>query len=787
MKKIFTAIALTTVIFLSLSINQAQSQNASIRGFVYEKKTGEPIIFTNVYLFKTNYGAATDVNGFFAITKIPPGDYTLMVTYLGYDTLKMEVSLKPNDLMSQNLFLNKSSVMLEAVSISGEREAARTETRTSIVKVTPMDIKQIPSVGGQPDIAQYLQILPGVVFTGDQGGQLYIRGGSPIQNKVMLDGMVIYNPFHSIGLFSVFDTDILRNADIYTGGFNADHGGRISSVMDITTRDGNKKRFSGKLGASTFGAKAMIEGPIKKQGPDGGGSSSFVLSVKNSYLEQSSKVFYEYVNEDGLPFNFLDIYGKVSINAANGSKVNFFGFNFSDQVSYKDISNYSWDAVGGGANFVVIPGNSPVLMEGIAAYSSYEMRLEEDFTSPRTSSINGFNVGLNFTYFMGKDELKYGLEFLGFKTNFEFSNDVGQKIQQEENTTEIAAYVKYKLTTGKFLIEPGFRVQWYASLANVSLEPRFAMKYNATDNTRIKFAGGFYSQNLISARSDRDVVNLFYGFLSGPDNLPEEFDGKEVTDKLQKSQHLIIGVEHDLTRHLTINLEAYYKYFPQLTNLNRNKIYDEGTAPPNTPDSEMKDFIIEKGNAEGIDLSVKFDKNRLYIWAAYSYAFVNRYDGENWYHPHYDRRHNLNLLGSYTMGERMEWEVSVRWNFGTGFPFTQTQGYFEKITFDEGINSDYLTQNGQLGIEYAELNEGRLPTYHRLDFNLKRKFYLSENSILEADLSITNVYDRENVFYVNRVTNNVVYQLPVMPKKNLPRGRWKVLFFRLNLGDEQSN
>jgi hypothetical protein len=766
MKKIFTASIIFVTLFV-LALGPVHSQNATIRGFVYEKQNGEPIIFTNVYLSKTSYGAATDVNGYFAITQIPPGKYTLLVTYLGYDTLKMEVNLKTNDLLTQNLFLTKNSVLLGEVKISAEREVSKTETRTSIVKVTPLDIKQIPSVGGQPDIAQYLQILPGVIFTGDQGGQLYIRGGSPIQNKVLLDGMVIYNPFHSIGLFSVFDTDIIRNADIFTGGFNAEHGGRISSVMDITTRDGNKKRLSGKIGASTFGAKALIEGPIKRQPEKGGSSSSYILSIKNSYLEQSSKALYKYVDEDGLPFNFLDLYGKISINGENGSKVNLFGFKYTDKVNYKDISDYHWDANGLGANFLVIPGRSPVLMEGILAYSNYKMSLEEDFADPRTSSINGFNAGLNFTYFMGKNELKYGLELLGFKTDFQFKNDVGQKIQQEENTTEIAAHVKYKLTLGKFLFEPGFRLQWYASLSNISPEPRFAMKYNASDNTRIKLATGVYSQNLISARSDKDVVNLFYGFLSGPDNLPEEFDGKTVKDKLQKAQHLIVGIEQDISRNLTINLEVYYKNFSQLTNLNRNKIYDEDNAPAGTPDSQKKDFIIEKGYADGVDVSLKYDFNRLYLWGAYSFAFVERYDGFIWYYPHYDRRHNMNLLASYTLGEKMQWEVSVRWNFGTGFPFTETQGYFEKVRFDGGINSNYLTENGLLGIQYADLNKGRLPTYHRMDFNVKKKFFISENSILEADLSVTNLYDRDNVFYVNRVTNSVVYQLPFMPSFGL--------------------
>lgn len=767
MKNYYVTLLLSVTLLTLTTFNTVHAQDASIRGFIYEKKTGEPVIFTNVYLYKTSYGAASDVNGYFAITKIPPGDYTLMVTYLGYDTLRMDVSLKAGQVVTENLYLTQSSVMLGTVSVSAEREAARSETQTSIVKVTPLEIKQIPTVGGQADIAQYLQVLPGVIFTGDQGGQLYIRGGSPIQNKVLLDGMVIYNPFHSIGLFSVFETDIIRNADIFTGGFNADHGGRISSVMDITTRDGNKKRMAGKVGASTFGANLLLEGPLKKQSDDGGGSSSFIFSAKNSYLEQSSKVFYDYVNKDGLPFNFLDLYGKVSINGSNGSKVNLFGFNFTDRVNYKEISNYNWDAYGAGANFVVIPGDSPVLMEGVLAYSSYNMELDEEDQAPRTSAINGFNAGLNFTYFMGKDELKYGLELDGFKTDFEFFNETGSRINQQQNTTEIALYGRYKLTAGKFLIEPGLRLQWYVSLSEVSLEPRFAMKYNATDATRFKLAAGLYSQNLISARSDRDVVNLFYGFLSGPDNLPEEFDGKEVTSKLQKSQHLVIGVEQDITRSFTANLEGYYKYFPQLTNLNRYKIYNENDAPPGTPDIEKKDFIIEKGRAYGIDLSLKYNKNGFYFWGAYSFAFVERYDGEIWYYPHYDRRHNLNILGSYSFGDLNQWEVSLRWNFGSGFPFTQTQGYFEKLHFPGGLNSNFITENGTMGIQYAELNKGRLPTYHRLDFNVKRLFFISENTKLQADFSVTNVYDRDNVFYVNRISGDIVRQLPIMPSLGL--------------------
>ncbi|HPE57135.1 MAG TPA: TonB-dependent receptor [Bacteroidales bacterium] len=747
-------------------------QNGTIRGFVYEKETGEPVIFTNVYLRGTTYGSATDVNGYFAISQIPPGKYILTVTFLGFDTLQESVTVNPNEIISKKLFLEKGSYNLEEVEISAEREEARTETRTSVVKITPKQIKQIPSLGGTPDLAQYLQVLPGVVFTGDQGGQLYIRGGSPIQNKVLLDGMIVYNPFHSIGLFSVFDTDIIRNADIYTGGFGAEYGGRISSVMDITTRDGNKTRMAGKVGASTFGANMMIEGPIKKLKEGGSGSSSFILSAKNSYLEQSSKIFYDYVDTAGLPFNYTDIYGKISLLGDNGSKINFFGFNFNDQVNnYKALSDYKWESYGGGANFLIIPGQSPVLMEGHLAYSQYKISLDEENNLPRESSINGFNMGFDFTYFIGKDEIKYGFEILGFKTDYIFYNSIGIEISQEENTTEIGGYVKYKKTIHKFLLEPSFRLHYYASLGNMSLEPRLAMKYNVADDFRIKFAGGFYSQNLISARSDRDVVNLFYGFLSGPDNLPEEYNGEPITHKLQKAEHAILGFEYDLSSHVTMNLEGYYKNFSQLTNINRNKLLDENDYP-NEPDLITKDFIIERGYATGVDMTMKYETHRLYLWFVYSLGYVVReYEDITGsvvsYNPHYDRRHNVNLVGTYMLGDKRDWELNARWNFGSGFPFTLTQGYYGLITFQNGIYTDYTTDNEELGILYGDLNTGRLPYYHRLDIGLKKTFVLGYNTKLEANVSITNVYNRENIFYTDRITGDKIYQLPIMPSAGL--------------------
>ena len=769
MKKIYLSTIIISLIILATTSFAQKENNASVRGFVYEAESGEPAMFCNAFLEGTTFGASTDINGYFLISKVPPGNYNLIITYLGFDSVKMAVSLKNNEILTQNYHLNKSSVRLETVEINAERQSARTQTKTSVVSLTPKNIKKIPSIGGQADIAQYLQVIPGVIFTGDQGGQFYIRGGSPIQNKVILDGMTIYNPFHSIGLFSVFETDLIRNANVYTGGYNANYGGRISSIMDITYKDGNKHRIAGAVGASTFGARLLLEGPIIKPSKENGTSLTFTLSAKNSYLAQSSTVLYKYIDKDGLPFNYTDLYGKLTLNSANGSKISLFGFNFNDNViQYQDISDFGWNSWGAGGNFVVIPGKSPVLIEGLFAYSEYQTRINSSALTPRSSFIGGFNGKIDFTYFFGKNEMKYGVELQGYKTDYSFQGLNAISISEVENSTQIGAYIKYKTTVGKFIIEPGFRVEWYASLSEVSPEPRLSIKYNVTDRFRLKFAGGMYSQNFVAASSDRDVVNLFYGFLTSPSSIPSTFNGKDVVSKLQKSDHLILGAEFDVGKHLNLNLEGYYKYFPQLTNINRQKIYNEGSAPPGATDLETKDFMLEKGEAYGVDFLAKYDYRNFYVWFVYSLGFVNRQFEDNngdmiTYTPHFDRRHNVNFVAAYTLGSKKQYEISARWNLGTGFPFTQVQGFYEHLTMPGGVNTNYPTENGQLGLIYGELYGGRLPVYHRLDLDFKRTFFFSENSKLVLSLSITNVYNRKNIFYVDLVSGKVVYQLPFMP------------------------
>ncbi|MCE7922876.1 MAG: TonB-dependent receptor [Haliscomenobacteraceae bacterium CHB4] len=743
------------IILLNASLSAQKIEKGTVRGNIYDKGTAQAVGFATVRIEGASLGTISDINGFFSISDVPVGQYKLMVSLTGYDTWSGDITVKRNEILFQNIYIAESGQQLEEITISGKKEQARADVQISKLQVTPKQIRSLPSAGGQADIAQYLTVLPGVIFTGDQGGQLYIRGGSPVQNRILLDGMTIYNPFHSIGFFSVFETELIRNVDVLTGGFNADYGGRISAIVDVKTREGNRKRLSGLASVSPYQARAIIEGPIVPLKEEGGSSISFVLTGKQALINQFDDKLYSYVNDSvGIPFDYRDFYGKLSLLTGNGSKLNFFGFSYDDGVDYP-ITDFEWQSGGGGMDFTLVPTNSSTIINGTFTYSKYDSRIEESDRKPRTSGISGYYAGLNFTNFGRNNELEYGLELTGFQTDFEFTNFRNLTIDQDQNTTEISGYLRWKRKIGPLVIEPGFRLQYYQSLNDVSPEPRLGLKYNITDNLRFKAAGGLYSQNLLSTINERDIVNLFVGFLSGPEEaLYKPGSTTERADsRLQKSIHGVAGFEVDVTKNFDLNIEGYYKRFNQLIGLNRNKL--ELTDP---------NYIIETGDAYGLDLSMKIEWKRAYIWGAYSLGFVTRNDGEQEYPPVFDRRHNLNIVTTYQMGKKNEWELGARWNFGSGFPFTLTQGFYTSFGFEEGVGTDVLTGNPDLGIVYAdERNGGRLPYYHRLDVSVKRTFRFSKYSHLEITASCTNTYDRNNIFYFDRVRYSRVDQLPIIP------------------------
>jgi hypothetical protein len=310
------------------------------------------------------------------------------------------------------------------------------------------------------------------------------------------------------------------------------------------------------------------------------------------------------------------------------------------------------------------------------------------------------------------------------------------------------------------VIEPSIRFHYFTK-HNVVAEPRLRAKLNFK-RVSLQFATGIYNQNLMAAMSDRDVVQLFQGFIAAPRqgmaNRP--VDGTY----LQRATHLLGGVEVQPARGVKVTGEVWLKNFLQVTNINRNRLFPE-----------EDNFVAEKGRAYGADLIVTYDRNHLYLYGTYGYAINLRNDGVQEYAPIWDRRHNANIVANYRLGELRgmttrqlrdyRWEFGIRWNLGSGFPFTQTQGFYGNLNFNvQGSQTDYVSQNPSLGILLSnDYNGGRLPDYHRLDVMFKRRFLFGERSLLEVNLTAINSYNRANIFYYDRVRNTRVDQLPIIP------------------------
>jgi hypothetical protein len=767
------SVSLLAAFILLFSFVASAQNNGTVKGFVYDKKSGEPIINANITVVDAKTGVQSDVNGYFSLT-LPSGSYTILATNIGYDSSIMTINLLPGSVLTKKITLGRADVELKGVEVSGRKTERITRINTGVSNITPKELKLLPSAGGEPDLAQYLQVIPGVVFTGDQGGQLYIRGGSTAQTGIYLDGVTIYNPFHSIGLFSVFETEAIRSVDVHTGGFPAQYGNRTSAIVDVHTKDGNKNNLAGLVSVSPIMSRILLEGPIAKSKKDDGSSITFLVTGKTSYLNQTSKTLYSSLGpefKNGLPYSFTDLYSKVTFNGGNGSKLNLFGFNFNDNASLVDAAtnqnqgNFHWVESGGGVTFVVSPGSSAALLDGKFAYSNYDMTLNPAGgyvdTLPRNSSIGGFEAAINFTYFLPNySQLKYGVEVSGLNTSLSYYSALGISTALDRQSTMAGLYFMYRKNfSSRFILEPSVRLQYYSELNKLSPEPRLGIKYNITDAVRFKAAAGVYSQNIIGTKSDQDIVNLFTGFMLTPDRQIRDADSNLVKSNLQTAYHLITGFEVDINK-VELNVEPWVKYFGQVDELNRNKLY-----------ASQADFIAATGLAYGVDLSGKYSYDRVYLWAAVgtqnvTYTSIDAKGKKQTYPTPFDTRFNANIVASYTAGCKKDWDLSVRWNVHSPFPFTQTQGFYQNPVVN--LTNNIVQQNGSVGVRYAdEINGGRLSWYYRMDISVRKRFVLTKKSNLDAIFAVTNVTDRQNIFYVNRVTNQKIYQLPLFPALNL--------------------
>jgi len=756
--------ALTIGLLLLISTLQIFPQTGTIKGFVYDSSTGQPLPIASVTITDTKSGAATDSDGFFLLLRVPLGSQTIKVSYLGYEDYFKTLTIQADDMEQMVVHLKPSVYELEAATISAERLRTEHLNPVSSHHLTQVTLNKIPGLTGQSDLAEYLQVIPGIIFTGDRGGQFYVRGGAPVQNLVKIDGMTLISPFHSVGFASVFDTETIGSVDVFTAGFGSRYGGRISSVIDVKSRMGNRREFKAKASASTFGYGLLVEGPLKKMTEEDPSSVSIMLSNKGSYISHSAGLLYPYLDSTGLPFKYNDFFGKVSLVGRRGDQLDLMGIHFTDAADYSGLLRTTWQTNGGGIRFLATPSGSRLLFEPTLNFSDYRGQFLESGRRPRKTRYNSLEALMKIYYNGPFLKLEWGTEMNVIHTLHTFAGP-GNLLQENEYfTTEILTYVESRFETDRFLIEPGLRLHYYADQSFFSPEPRLKMRYRINDLLNLNIATGLYSQNLVSTTSSEDVMNLFQGYYIGPAFVQDTYRGKYIDDKIQLAWHAVCGLSYFGPKNLKLSVEGYVKDYYRMINYNRNKMFDLLLNADNEhPEYLIKYFIIEKGWAYGVDFLADWNTASWNLYLAYSLGYVNREDEFMHYVPHYDRRHNLNLVGGYKLGSRKDWQVKARWNLGSGFPFTQSYGIYENLVTGYGRFSLDPATSGELSIWYAPINGGRLPWYHRLDISLQKTWQFRNDQNLEVTFSIMNVYNRQNVFYVDRITMKRVNQLPILP------------------------
>lgn len=734
-------VLIALLILIGLSKTEAQ-KIGTLRGSVTDTLSGEALPFANILLKGTNIGASADLKGNFTIPGIPSEKtYTALVSYLSYSPKEIQIQIFEDQITQLRIELAPSAIRLEAVEKIGQKYDRPNETDIGLQKLTIREIEYLPQ-GVETDIFRSLQFLPGVKSTGDVSARYYVRGGSSNQNLVLFNGVSVYNPFHALGLFSIIDPEIINAVEFFKGGFTADYGGRLSSVLNLVTKDGNKNKFAANVTGSFLTAKASVEGPL----PIG----SFIISGRKSTFNSILKKFLNYKEA---PFDFYDLSFKFNyISSGTGSltKISVHGFNSLDQLIGANSSeaDYKWSNNIYGAYLFQEWENVPVYSETNFSISNFygEVFPNLSITKPRRNFINDVTLRSDVSYIAeSKDEIKAGYSIKSINTELNFENLQGAETNLNDKSLELDIYAKYKFLRYEDLgIDVGTRLN-VISLSKQRppiIEPRINLTYRLLPYIALKGAWGIYSQELITLSNENEVISLFEPWVITPNYL-----------KPSSATHYVAGLEYDGIENLNITIEGYYKKIKNSAEQNENKALSSDT-----------DFINGSVEAYGSEYLIKYSDGTIDASASYSLSWAYR-NIDGWIsYPKYDSRHSVTLNLSIDFGKG--WQSSVSWFFNSGLPFTQTVGYYDKLYLEDLFNINSLFGSYIPFTVLADRNLGRLPTYHRLDFSLSKKLQVGFTE-LEFSVNVLNVYDRKNIFYFDRKTGKRVNMLPILPTATL--------------------
>ena len=739
---------LTTLILFFVA-GAAGAQTAGLRGFVTDAASETALQGATVVLEgDVLLGQATDGDGFFAITRVPPGAYTLRITFIGYRAYEAPIRLAAGEVRSVSVELEQAPEELEEAVVVADRASGIAAVAAGLETIRPADVDRVPVPGVSGDLAAYLQTVPGVVLPGDRGGQFHIRGGAPDQNQVLLDGVPVYAPLHVLSFFSAFPEEVIDGADLYTAGYGAAYGERMSSVLDVTARNGNKQNVAGAAAIAPFLSGIRLEGPLVSR------RASFIFSGRRSLVEELTPDLFG----QRMEYRFGDVFGKVHTLLGRRHSLSVTGLHTFDQgdlsatqktfigdalaTEETDSTRIAWDNTVAGLSYRLLPGRIPLQLEATAGYSASSQEFGPGEMPERSTDIESIDTRLDATLFTGLGEIQFGGLFRSTQLGYRLDGQFEEVPNVNESTvSETSGYLQLKLGGSTASLTPGVRLYSVSDAGSV-FEPRVRGAWRVAPGHELNASWGIYHQAIVGLNDQRDLGNVFTAWTRVPAGSP-----------LPEAMHAVLGWSGLLPNGLQLALEGYYKAYESL------QVPIFSAFPRFTTRLEQAD-----GTALGADVRLAFSgvefvrESELSGRVSYSLGKVT-YEtasgGE--YAPAHDRRH---FVQGVLTGTRGEVSVTVQGVYGSGLPFTPSAGFDKWYLFTPDV--DVAQETGIDRVLYAERNSARQPVYARMDVFIERRVEKGRYvGTLRA--GAINVFNRNNLFYFDLFTFRRVDQLPVVP------------------------
>ena len=711
------------LIFSFIIISILKAQTSIISGFVSDSSSGESLIGANVFLRETGQGMATDVNGYYIIQDIVPGNYTLMVSYIGFDMYKQKTRLSDDESKKVNINLVEQVVQLTEIEVTAEKLQRRNNIQPSKINLSPRMMKAAPALA-EPDLFRTIQALPGVLTTSEFSTGLVIRGGNTDQNLIMLDGITVYNPSHLGGVFSNFIVDGVKEAELIKGAYNAEYGGRLSAVLNVISREGNKNEFKGKVNLSLLSAQTTLEGPFYK--------GAWVLSGRRTYFDLVlPKVLPDNITANIPPYYFYDIQSHVFSDITSKDRISLSYYSGIDDLLFETFGlDGQWgnNTVSGHYRRVFserLVGN--ILIANSRFFTEFGLGGDNGLVS--YNEIDDKTLSANFSWFKSSNStLKFGaqLKKLGFEYTNKFQNTT--QFQIKTDPLEFAQYIKLKYKPNNlFIIEPGLRLNLYDVYPD-SLFPdlRLGLKYIITDNRYLNFSVGNYHQFISTFQDDFNPSIL------------DNWIAADTSVSPGKYMQVVLGYEEYIKNMYKIQVEGYYKDLKNLLTYEEKR----STTDAQVSDESLANIVTPAdGYAYGLELFGQKMSGKLSGWVAYTYSVSRKImnsiyaDGEQEYYTNWDRTHAFSVLGNYQFNKK--WETNWRFALQSGQAYTPIMGYYVQ-KFPESPEELFRTIPGTR-------NSGRYEPYSRLDIGAVYHAKIGKMNV-DFFFQIINTLNRSNTF-----------------------------------------